>query len=208
MKMPAVAKDSFVRFSIACSAAMLLLWVLLGAGSDLHYQRASFLAGAVWQPLSAQLVHLSAVHALVNAIALVAIALGFVRRLASGAQLGMLGAAWVAVALGVVLDANCGYYAGASGALHGLLAGNALLLIVSGKGADRWLGALALAIFTAKLTVEALTIGAANAVTGWAGVAVYPPAHWWGAGGGLLGALLLLAYAALRADSGFAKPGK
>jgi membrane associated rhomboid family serine protease len=208
MKMPAVASDPFVRFSLACSALMAMFWVLLGAASGLHYQRASFLAGAVWQPLTAQLVHLSALHALVNAVALIAIACGFVHRLAPGAQFGVLGVAWAGVAFGVTLDGNCSYYAGASGALHGLIAGNALLLMVRGKGAGRWLGLLTLAVFAAKLAVEALHNNAFTTALGWTGVAVYPPAHWWGSGGGLLGALLILAYARTRPDPRFAKPGK
>jgi rhomboid family GlyGly-CTERM serine protease len=208
MKIPAAAGDPFVRFSIACSAVMMLLWALLGAASGLHYQRASFLAGAFWQALTAQLVHLSAVHALVNAIALIAIALGFLHRLAYGPQFAVLCAAWASVALGLMLDANCSYYAGASGALHGLIAGNALLLMVRGKGAGRWLGLLTLAVFTAKLAVEALHDNASTAGIGWTGVAVYPPAHWWGSGGGLLGALLILAYARGRRDTRFAKSGK
>ena len=109
------------------------------------------------------------------------------------------------VALVLLLDRDCLFYAGLSGALHGLWAGNAVLLMaaqrlpalslqnnaidsVTGRRSGALLVLLAL---VGKLLLQA---GAAGpAFDAWLQIPVYQPAHWGGLGGGLVAAGLALA---------------
>jgi len=106
---------------------------------------------------------------------------------------------YVGVAVVLVLDTSCAYYAGASGALHGLLAGSALGLLLSAphhpatpRTRSRSVGALLLMGLVAKLALQRWT-GDALA-PGWLGIATYYPAHEAGAVGGLLSVLLVHAF--------------
>jgi hypothetical protein len=103
---------------------------------------------------------------------------------------------YAGVAIVIALDANCARYAGASGALHGLLSGSALALLLPtlrpAPGAlsrAPWLGCLVLLGLVIKL---ALQHGSASpASPGWLGFATYYPAHEAGAVGGLVAVLLV-----------------
>ncbi|MBK6323432.1 MAG: rhomboid family intramembrane serine protease [Burkholderiales bacterium] len=94
------------------------------------FVRAEFLAGAWWQLLTAQWVHVSWLHAAVNLVGLGVLLITFngwvAKRVLAVALLG----GYVGVAVVLALDAGCAWYAGASGALHGLLAGAALALVL------------------------------------------------------------------------------
>ena len=105
----------------ALAPLLLVLQAWPGAAGRLRFLRGRYEAGAWWELLSAQLVHLSLSHALVNAGAIVLLA----RVLGPGAgwQSGALAGGAIGVACVLALDPACLYYAGASGALHGLLAG-------------------------------------------------------------------------------------
>jgi rhomboid family GlyGly-CTERM serine protease len=157
------------------------------------FVRAEFLAGAWWQLLTAQWVHLSWAHGLANAAALVVLLLAFG---------GLLAPRWLVAAgvgghLGVAavlsLDAGCAWYAGASGALHGLAAGAALALLLqrpdqaTGRLPTPWLGAGVLIALVIKLLWQHGT----GAAPGWLGVPTYTPAHEAGALGGLVAVALL-----------------
>jgi membrane associated rhomboid family serine protease len=99
-----------------------------GASELLRFARVSYERGAVWQLLSSQWVHLSRWHAAGNAFALVLIVFASGFWLRWPLQLLALCGGYAGVALVLALDPDCSYYAGASGALHGLLAGNAVAI--------------------------------------------------------------------------------
>jgi rhomboid family GlyGly-CTERM serine protease len=152
------------------------------------FVRAEFLAGAWWQLLTAQWVHLSWAHGLANAVGFAALLVAFwghvaPRWLVAAAVGGQLG-----VAVVLALDTHCAWYAGASGALHGLAAGAALALLLQrpsqtiGRLPPSWLGAGVLAGLAIKLVWQHGT----GAQPGWLGFPTYTPAHEAGALGGLV----------------------
>jgi membrane associated rhomboid family serine protease len=163
----------------------------------LIYQRDAFWGGQWWLPLSAQLAHFNLAHALSNGAAAVVLAL-VLRPFVSGMQqvtLALSGAC--AVALVVVLDSACSYYAGASGALYGWAAGGCLLGLLKKPPlapANRKVAMLVLALLGVRLV--AMQWSGVQA-TAW-GFPVYLPAHWTGAFGGLLAAGVLARRAAAR----------
>lgn len=201
----------------------LQLWP--GASEALRFSRAAYEQGAWWQLLSAQWVHLSLWHAVVNALAFGLIVL------ASRAwvvywplQLLALCGGYAGVALVIALDANCSYYAGASGALHGLLAGNAAGMLCAihapgqsaghaaqagGTSAPRWRRLIALAVLVGlavKLWLQADSVPEAPA--GAWGFPVYHPAHLAGALGGVVLVSLLYALRAAKAVRAQAQSGQ
>jgi rhomboid family GlyGly-CTERM serine protease len=149
------------------------------------FVRTEFAAGAWWQLVSAQWVHLSWPHAGVNLLGLLVLLVVFHGLVPSRLQLIAFVGGHVGVAAVLALDANCAYYAGASGALHGLLAGCALCLILQA----RKLGWAVLAGLFTKLVWQHTT-GDATA-PGWLGFATYYPAHEAGAVGGLAAVALV-----------------
>ena len=173
---------------------LLLLWAAIGAESALHYQRSGFLAGAWWQPLSAQLMHLSAPHAAVNALVSWLLICWF------GPQRLVFCGSALAVAIGLMLDPQCAYYAGASGALHGCLAGGALAQLAQARGRDRYWSALLLVGLLTKLLLAFWFAGKGVNTAAWLGIAVYWPAHVWGSAGGGLTALVLWRFKAFSAE--------
>lgn len=149
------------------------------------FVRTEFASGAWWQLVSAQWVHLSWPHAGVNLLGLLVLLVVFHGLVPPRLQLAAFVGGLVGVAAVLALDANCAYYAGASGALHGLLAGCALCLAMQ----SRTLGWAALAGLAVKLVWQHTT-GAAGA-PGWLGFATYYPAHEAGAVGGLVAVALV-----------------
>jgi len=89
----------------------------------LIYHRQAFLDGQWWLPLTAQWVHFNLQHALVNGAGAVLLWCLFQPCLRWQQHLLALAGGALGVALMVVLDTGCDYYAGASGALHGWAAG-------------------------------------------------------------------------------------
>lgn len=205
---------------LVCLAALFVLFTLglqlwPGASAVLRFDRASYERGAVWQLLSSQWVRLSRMHAAGNAFALVVIAFASGFWLRWPLQL---------LALVLALDPDCSYYAGASGALHGLLAGNAVAIAWlagplkqsaawQGPAADvspsRWAGRAAVAVLgliALKLWLQAGGLREAPPV-GW-GFPVYHLAHIAGALGGIGPVLLVLAVRFLAASHPQAEPGQ
>ena len=141
MPWPASPPDSPVRpppvaswWPLVFAGAILGLQWTLGSGTAGHFVRPSYEAGDWWLLFSAQWLHFNAWHAAMNAVAILALPLAFgplvpVRWQWSALLGGHLGVAWV-----LALDLRCMHYAGASGALHGLLAGNIAYLLYASPG--------------------------------------------------------------------------
>jgi len=155
----------------------------------LRYDRAAVLAGEWWRLASAHVVHLGWRHALANAAALLLIF--WVGRSVTWPR------AWMVLSLASAAGVNAGllwaypevdWYVGASGMLHGLFAGSAFLAVT---GTDAGRGALMLGLLAAKLGWEAAGGGVQQAAA--FEFPVLHEAHWLGAGGGIAGAMLLLA---------------
>jgi rhomboid family GlyGly-CTERM serine protease len=153
-----------------------------------EWRRSEFLAGAWWQLLTCQWVHFNGLHAALNIAVMVLMMLVFDRRVDRLTQVAALVGGYVGVAIVLVLDPVCTYYAGASGAVHGFLAGNALALVGS-----RWrtLGLTVLVALAVKLGLQ--HDGEGVLAPHWQGLSVYTPAHEAGALGGLIAVALLLA---------------
>ena len=193
----------------------LQLWP--GAAEALQFVRVRYAQGAYWQLLTAQWVHLSLGHALGNALAFAVLVFFSGRWLGWRPQVLALGGGYAGVMVVLALDANCSYYAGASGALHGLAAGNALWLVIGeylpGRqrdatvrpGTTRWMGLALLGAVALKLWWQ--SGGAPTALGGGWSFPVYHPAHLAGALGGMGGVLLAAARAAL-ATPEQAQPGQ
>ena len=113
-------------FAVFFVVVMLGLQLWPGASEHLRFSRDSFEQGAFWRLVTSQWVHLSGWHAVGNVLAFVAIVFASGSWVRWRLQLLALCGGYAGVALVVALDPNCSYYAGASGALHGLLAGNAV----------------------------------------------------------------------------------
>lgn len=183
---------------VAVLAPLLLtLQAWPGVAEGWRFLRPRYEAGAWWELLSAQLVHLSAAHALANAGATVLLACLLGPGPGTGWQFGALAGGAAGVAFALALDPACQHYAGASGALHGLLAGAALRLAwwpplgAAGTAATpspghrlpwRW-GLLGLLLL--KVACEAAGLWP----SAWS-FPVYWPAHAAGLGGGLLAVLV------------------
>ena len=167
----------------------------------LVYRRQVFLDGQWWLPFSAQFAHFNSVHALANlagAILLWSLLRPWIRWQEQALAMagGMLG-----VALVVVWDARCDYYAGASGALHGWAAGGAVFMVIRHFRKSRmavWIAFALLAGLAIKLLV-ALGLETNTAVWGFQ---VYYPAHLAGAVGGLFAVLTHLRKPSWRPNGG------
>lgn len=187
-----------------------------GLSDSWQFSRPVFEAGAWWQLLTSQWVHLSAQHAVVNAAAMVLMLLAFDRLVGWRTQAVSLLGGYLGVSVMIAVDPGCTSYAGASGALHGLLAGNALSVLVDRASraattftakdsligrhiAIRVLALVTLLILAIKLWFQ--HTASAVAPVGWLGFATYYPAHEAGSLGGLIATA---AMSALRRDS-FAK---
>lgn len=190
---------------VLLSAALLLALQLIPDVPELlRFSRPAFDAGKGWQLLSAQFVHLSLGHAALNAAALAVSLLAWRVWVALPAQCVALAGGALGVALVLVLDGDCLFYAGLSGALHGLWAGNAVYLMqtrspqgglvtCSTAGSlpgRRVMAAGVLLALVGKLLLQGAD--AASAFDAWLQIPVYRPAHWAGLGGGLVAVSLVL----------------
>lgn len=161
------------------SALSLLAGQLPGALEALAWQRAAIADGQWGRMLTAHVVHLDARHLLFNLLGLVVIA----ELLLEGWRPADLWSLLLASALGTSLflwvgEPQLRWYAGMSGALHGLWAGAALLGWLRSRGG---LAALALAALAAKLLFLDPSASSTPVVT---------VAHVYGMASGVLWALL------------------
>lgn len=186
--MLSVPPPVFMALALSC-----LCLALQGLGEPavqaLQYERAALQAGQVWRLLSAHLVHLGWGHVLLNVSALCLVAWIFAR-VCTAACLTILGlAAVAAIDLGLwLLDPEIHWYVGLSGVLHGLLAGSVILELAGGLRASGW---IALALL-AKLGWEQ-AFGPLPLTAEAAGGPVVVQAHLYGALGGSLAALAMIA---------------
>lgn len=186
-----------------------MLWTFAAqAWSDhiggLQFDRARFEAGAVWTLLTAQWVHFGTAHAALNAAMLLLLVLALRGWVGLRMQWAALAGGYAGVAIAIVLDPRCLYYAGASGALHGLWAGSAVASLVA-RSNDRqlggaWLGAIMLTGLAFKLAWQAWSGSPGNAAGEGGGgqllvgIPIYYPAHAAGALGGVVAVLLANAF--------------
>jgi len=168
-----------------------------------QFDRVAFDGGAWWLVLTAQWVHWGWMHAAVNALGAVVLLLAFRGLVMARLQWAALLGGTVGVAVVLVLDTGCAYYAGASGALHGLLAGGGLGLLISAPphharshARSRGVGAVVLLGLAVKLALQRWH--GDPLAPGWLGFATYYPAHEAGAVGGLLSVLLVHTFARWR----------
>ena len=150
----------------------------------LIYHRQEFLDGQWWLPFTAQLVHFNFAHGMSNAM--VALVLGALFRpmLVWAQQCALILGSAFAVAVVVVSDANCAYYAGASGALYGWAAGGCLITIFSWSVTSQPHRRIALFVLCLLVVRLVAMQWAGVGATAW-GFPVYLPAHWAGLVGGL-----------------------
>lgn len=185
---------------LAAMGLVLLLGLQLSPqiSGILGFSRSAYERGAVWQLLTSQWVHLNWPHTWVNALAFALTLLGWSTWIGLRDQLFALAGGLLGVALVLSLDTDCAYYAGLSGALHGLWAGNGLVLLVQSfkktrqdKRAgchkqDTWQGVMAacvLLLLLLKLWWQNHAVP--DTSSAWLGIPVYHPAHGAGLAGGL-----------------------
>lgn len=191
-----------VRAGVA-AAAVAALCLLAFAGGEaglelLRYERAAVLErGQWWRLISGQFVHLGAAHlagnlaAWVLLVALCVTAPGLRAVLLGGAG-GLLG-----TGLGLLLLApSVHWYAGLSGALHGVAVGAALTVAL----ARPLPGIALLAVIVAKLVVETAFGGLPGTPALPDGARVVTEAHLWGGVGGGVAIAIAVVLARGRAD--------
>ena len=171
---------------------LLVLDVVLGLGDNvsqfLRYDRSAIAAGGWWRLLTAHMVHLDVHHLLLNELGLVLMWSLFARDYDAVEWCAIVSAGALAISSGVWwLSPRVGWYVGASGVLHTVMAAGAAKHLVE-RFWDRW---ILLAGLCAKLAWEH-----------WGGPAaplVVVDAHWYGASCGfIVGAALSLRTAIIR----------
>lgn len=186
------------RLWSAVTALLLLSAVLQFSGLTpaLRYSRDAIAAGEIWRLLTGHLLHLGAAHFVLNAVGTI-LAAALV-----GAQVRPLTwvGVWLACAFSVsaglwFLQPGVGWYVGLSGVLHGLIVAGA----VAGLGdcRERLFAAAVLVAIAAKLGWEQWS-GAMPGTAALAGGSVVTEAHLYGAIGGLIAGLAVLATRGLR----------
>lgn len=181
------------RLWSAVAALLLLAAVLQASGMApmLRWSRDAIAAGEVWRLITGHLLHLGPAHFALNAVGTV-LAAALV-----GPQLRPLAWVWVWLACAVSvsgglwwLQPELGWYVGLSGVLHGLIVAGA----VAGLGdyRERIFAGVVLAAIAAKLGWEQWS-GAMPGTTALAGGSVVTEAHLYGAAGGLIAGIAVLA---------------
>jgi rhomboid family GlyGly-CTERM serine protease len=177
---------------LGCAAAVLALAFIPAAGGALEYRRTA-LAGQAWRLLTGHLVHVSALHGVVNVAAWLLLSALFGDVLTLRRQVLLLTGAALAIDLGLVLWLPAiAWYRGMSGVLHGLFFGAATLQLLGRQRAAQarlWPLAL-LAGGSIKLLLEQ-PAGDTARYAAWLGANVVPQAHVLGAAAGVLMAAAL-----------------
>jgi rhomboid family GlyGly-CTERM serine protease len=135
--------------ALAVMAAELFL-----PGGALEY-RSELLATEPWRLFTAHFVHLTFLHAALNAVALLLIGRLFADRLRPGELFGLLGVAPVLIStLFWLLMPRLEWYRGLSGVLHALFFAGCVVWIATTVGRARWLPVAALVGGAIKVLVE------------------------------------------------------
>jgi len=181
MTQPHPTRNGALAVPAAAAVAVIVLAFWPGAFEHLAWDRQAIASGEAWRALTGQFVHLGVSHAVLNLAGLAALVLLFRGDFDGPGWAGALAASLGGVAVGLQwLSPAVDWYAGLSGALHGLFAAGAVARI---RARDRagWVLALLLG---GKLVVEGL-FGAPAASAWLTGGPVLVVAHLWGALGGL-----------------------
>lgn len=164
---------------------------------DWRFDRDAILAGEWWRLVTGQWLHLGPGHLLLNLVGLGLIAFVVGRALPWLGWIIVLVISVLSVAVGLlVLHPDVTAYMGLSGALHGLLAAGALVLLFapqggSAKRSDRLEGGVLLALVLAKVVVESVFDRSAGSEVIVGGEIIYE-AHALGILGGVLGSMVWL----------------
>lgn len=173
--------------------ALVLLGLALGGEPGamvLRYEREAVLEGQVWRLLTAHLVHADWAHLAWNVAGLVLVFALFAGEYSRHDWLLVMLASTAAIDLGfLLLEPDLAWYVGLSGVLHGVTAAG-LVAWLRERRDPLTIGVAA--IFVGKLAWEHLR-GALPFTAGTLAVPVIHEAHSYGAIGGALAALVLLA---------------
>lgn len=175
------------RYGLTLAAALVFLLALCTADGSglmlLRYDREPLAHGQLWRLLSAHVVHLTPVHALLDGAGLALLWMLFAREFTPRRWAGILLASCAAIDAGLwFLRPAVEWYAGASGVLHGALAAGAVAWYRRGES----LGAALVLLLIVKLVYEQHS----SASLFMQQLPLVPDAHLFGALGGLLGAWL------------------
>lgn len=177
------------RYGVALFAICVLLLLPELAGewgrAALRYERAAIADGEWWRLITAHLVHLDLGHAALNALGFVLMWSLFARDYRPAQWLAILAATVATIDAGLwFIDTQVGWYVGASGVLHGIMAAGTLAHLRRGD-LDGWI----LAIFIIlKLGYEQVS---GQLPFSGSDVPVVVNAHLYGAlGGGVAAALM------------------
>jgi rhomboid family GlyGly-CTERM serine protease len=171
--------------AIAALAAALFF---AGVTEILQYDRQALGSWQLWRLFTGNLVHGDLRHLLLNEAGLALVVLVFGTRVRSSEWLVLILAAGVAVSAGLYLfQPRVGWYLGLSGALHGMLAGGAIIVFARA----RLLGGAILALLASKLLLEAIA-GTLPWSQNFASGKVLTVAHLYGTCGGLIAGIFVL----------------
>ncbi len=190
------------RQALGGAALVLLVQAIVPLHGALEYRQA-LLASQPWRALTAHLVHVNWVHALLNLAAWLVVARLFAPELRTWRQPLVLAVAALAVVLHLaLLHPGIAWYRGFSGTLHGVFFAGAtawlLALLADGERRPRalWLPAVLVAGGWVKVLAEQPG-GSLTPYAQWLGAGIVPQAHLAGAvAGSMLG--LLFAWAGPR----------
>jgi rhomboid family GlyGly-CTERM serine protease len=176
------------RYGAALIAALALILGLCATGEagreGLRYERIALAHGQWWRLLTAHLVHLSLLHALLNCAGLALLWMLFAREFTPRRWAWILIAACTAIDAGLwFLRPEIDWYLGASGVLHGALAAGATSLYRRGDA----VGTVLILLLVVKLIYEQHS--GASVFAG--SLPLVADAHLFGALGGLIGAWAL-----------------
>ncbi len=179
------------RIAVGAAVGVLLVLFLQAGGDEvlrlLRYDRGPVEAGQLWRLVTAHVVHLGWGHAVLNAAAFGLILVAF------GPALRPAHWAWVVLSSLLVVDAGLWFihpevqwYAGLSGVLHGMVAAAAIAV----WPANPRIAFAILAVVSGKLLWE-FAAGPLPFSERMAGNSIIVQAHFWGAAGGALAALVV-----------------
>jgi rhomboid family GlyGly-CTERM serine protease len=173
------------RYGAALVTSLALILALCATGEAgrerLRYERIALAHGQWWRLLTAHLVHLSLLHALLNCAGLALLWMLFAREFSPRRWAWILLAACASIDAGLwFLRPQVDWYLGASGALHGALAAGAVALYRRGDA----MGTVLVLLLVIKLIYEQHS--GASVFAG--SLPLVADAHLFGALGGLIGA--------------------